>query len=75
MVSITNEKAFETAIEDFLTGKDKGGFLKGNAKDFNKEIALDTDVLFSFIKESQPNEWKKLSGIHRVDVETKFLQR
>src|SRR3989344_2990447 len=75
MVSITNEKAFETAIEDFLTGKDKGGFLKGNAKDFNKEIALDTNVLFSFIKESQPNEWKKLSGIHRVDVETKFLQR
>ncbi len=73
--SITNEKAFESAIEDFLTTIKQGGYTKGNAKDFNKELALDTKTLLDFIKESQPTEWKKLSGIHKTDVEIKFLQR
>src|SRR3989338_6646608 len=68
-----NERAFETAIEDYLTAK--GGYIKGNAKDFVRDIALDTNTLFTFLKESQPTEWKKLSAIHGVEVETKFLQR
>src|SRR3989338_2865475 len=68
-----NERAFETAIEDYLTAK--GGYIKGNAKDFVRGIALDTNTLFTFLKESQPTEWKKLSSVHGIEIESKFLQR
>lgn len=71
--SITNEKAFEEAIENSLI--EKGGFIKGDAKDFSREYALDAKNLLSFLKGSQPTEWKKLSSVHGVGVESKFLQR
>lgn len=71
--STVNEKAFETAIEDYLTSR--GGYVKGNPRDFVRDIALDTKALFSFLKASQPTEWKKLSSIHGSEIESKFLQR
>ncbi|HLC79833.1 MAG TPA: DEAD/DEAH box helicase family protein [archaeon] len=71
--SITNERAFEEAIENSLI--ERGGYSKVDVKEFVRELALDTKTLISFLKESQPSEWKKLSSIHGVDVESKFLQR
>jgi type I restriction enzyme R subunit len=71
--SVTNEKAFEEAIESSFI--EKGGYLKGDSKDFSRDAAIDTKTLFAFLKESQPNEWKKLLSVHGTDVETKFLQR
>src|SRR3989344_2336074 len=74
--SIINEKVFEEAIEEFFISKD-GGFVKGVAKDFSRELAIDSKTIIDFIKKSQHNEWKRLSSptIHGAEVETKFLQR
>lgn len=71
--SITKEKAFEDAIEYCLL--EKGGYELGNPKDFNRELALDTKILFAFIKDTQLEAWEKLSSIHAGDVESKFLRR
>src|SRR3989338_10056923 len=71
--SITNERAFEEAIENSLI--ERGGYSKVDVKEFVRELALDTKTLISFLKESQPTEWKKLSAVHGAEVETKFLQR
>ena len=46
------EKRFEQDIEEFLTTR--GGYIKGNPKAFNRELALDVDTFVSFIKTSQP---------------------
>ncbi len=70
---IYDEKAFEDAIENSLL--EKGGYIKGNPEDFNREMALDPKAIISFIKESQPKAWEKLENIHGSEVETKFLQR
>ena len=45
------EKAFEEAIEEYLITK--GGYVKGNPKNFNRELALDVDTLIDFIKKTQ----------------------
>lgn len=70
---IYDEKAFEDAIENSLL--EKGGYIKGKPEDFNREMALEPKAIISFIKESQPTDWRKLENIHGSEVETKFLQR
>ncbi|CAG0973651.1 Type I restriction enzyme EcoR124II R protein [Methanosarcinales archaeon] len=70
---IHTEKAFEEAIESSLL--QKGGYLKGNPDDFNRELALDTKTIFAFLQESQPEAWEKSLGIHGKALESKLLQR
>lgn len=70
---ILTEKAFEEAIVSSLL--QKGGYLKGNPDDFNRELALDTITIFAFLQESQPEAWEKSLSIHGSDVESKLLQR
>ena len=57
------EKKLEEAIEYFLIAV--GGYVRGDANSFNKELALDTQTLLSFIKDSQPKEWGKYQIIYR----------
>ena len=67
------EKRFEQDIEEYLITK--GGYTKGNPKDFNRELALDTGALLTFIKSSQPKEWKKHERNYGVESEKKFIER
>lgn len=67
------EKAFEDAIVKSLTNG--GGYQLGNATNFKRELAFDQVILLQFIKNSQPEEWKRLSDIHRQTVEQKFIDR
>lgn len=71
MTSITSEKTFEDAIEKSLL--EKGGYIKGSPSDFIREIALDKKTVFTFLKESQLEKWKKLQTIHRKDTESRIL--
>lgn len=73
MTSVTSEKAFEEAIEQSLVSA--GGFISGNPDSFNRELALDTETLFNFIKDTQKEEWNKLAEVHGADIEKKFLYR
>jgi len=70
---IHTEKAFEEAIESQLF--EKGGYIKGNPDDFNRELALDTKTIFAFLHESQPEAWEKSLEIHGTGIESKLLQR
>lgn len=67
------ELAFEEAIEHHLTTS--GDYIIGNSENFNQLYAVDTKILFSFLKESQPAEWKKLASLHRDEIEKKILFR
>ncbi|MDJ0736190.1 MAG: type I restriction endonuclease [Nostocaceae cyanobacterium] len=73
MTSKTNEKAFETAIIDFLINH--GGYQLGNADNFSRELAFDKPTILEFIQNSQPEAWQQLSEIHGLLVESKFIQR
>lgn len=68
----TQEKKFETEIEEYLLEHD---WIKGNPKNYNKEHALDTTQLFSFIKNSQPKEWDKIIQKYGSNAETEFIKR
>lgn len=68
----TKEITFEREIEYSLL--DHGGYIKGNPRDYNREFAVDTKLLFRFLQESQPAEWAKLCKKHGDDVETGFLK-
>lgn len=67
------ERVFEEAIEDYLITK--GGYEKGNPKNFDRELALDTDTLISFIKKSQPKKWERYETIYGSDSENSFIKR
>src|SRR3989338_4248748 len=73
MSSITNEKAFEEAIEQSLI--DRGGDVKGDPANFDRSISLDKTELFNFIKATQKENWDALTAVHGGDVEKKFLYR
>jgi len=71
MTSPHLEKAFEDAIEANLLAS--GGWEKGDPADFNAELALIPKDLFVYVKESQPDLWKSLSGQHKGDLEPAIL--
>ncbi len=69
----TKEITFENEIEYALI--ENGGYIKGNSKDYNREYALDTTLLFRFLKDSQPKEWKKLEQKYGSHAKANFLKR
>jgi len=72
-MSITNEKAFEESIEQSLIAN--GGYIKGDAEDFDCGLAIDSKALFQFIKDTQKETWDSLTTIHGAEVEKKFMYR
>ncbi|EHQ34733.1 type I restriction endonuclease subunit R [Methanoplanus limicola] len=67
------EKQFETDIEYSLCTD--GGYVRGNPEQFNRTLALDTETLLTFIKTTQPKEWKKYTSIYGSESEKAFLER
>ena len=55
------EKRFEQDIEEYLITN--GGYQKGNPKNFNRALALDTTTFITFLKESQPKSWERYEKI------------
>ncbi len=70
---IHTEQTFEEAIEQVLLNS--GGYVKGHSEDFNPNLGLFTKYIIEFLQLSQPKEWTKLSNIHKLEVETKVVQR
>ncbi|MFT8888058.1 MAG: type I restriction endonuclease [Ethanoligenens sp.] len=69
----TKEINFENEIEYSLI--DHGGYIKGSPADYSREFAIDTKLLFHFLRDSQPTEWEKLRKKHGDDVEAGFLKK
>lgn len=58
------EKRFEEDIEEYLITK--GGYIKGNPKNFDRKLALDINTFLAFIKKSQPKQWERYEKIYPV---------
>jgi len=67
------EKKLEEAIEHYLITE--GGYIKGESSSFNRELALDTDTLLTFIKDTQSKEWDRYQTIYGSGSEKAFLDR
>ncbi|MEI3376392.1 MAG: type I restriction endonuclease [Coriobacteriales bacterium] len=44
-------------------------------KDYDRQLAIKTDSLLSFIKETQPNEWAKVEALYGAKAKDEFLKR
>ena len=55
----TSERAFEETIERWLI--EHGGYKKSLSADFNAGLGLDTNQLFAFIQETQPEQLDRLA--------------
>lgn len=73
----TSERKFEEEIEYALlnTGDEKSRYIKGNPKNYDKELAMDTKAVLEFIKDTQAKEWELLTKRHGALVEINFLKR
>jgi len=52
-----------------------GGWKKGNPEKYDRDLALYPEDVLGFVKESQPEEWKKFCGLYPNNPEQKFLER
>lgn len=62
----TTERTFEQEIEYWLTSgtNESRRYIKGNPSDFNRELAMDTGAVITFVKNTQPDEWNSLIQRH-----------
>jgi len=44
-------------------------------KDYDRKLAIKTDSLISFIKETQPKEWAKVEGLYGTKAKDEFMKR
>lgn len=65
------EKAFETAIEDYLLAH--AGYAKADPASFDRERALDPTILIPFIQQTQPAKWQALEKLHGANTPTVVL--
>lgn len=69
----TSEKDFESTIEQHLIDS---GFIKRISEDhYDKDLCLDTELLFDFIITTQAEKWETLKLHHQDQVKSRFLKR
>ncbi|MEV7110496.1 type I restriction endonuclease subunit R [Streptomyces anulatus] len=75
MSPIHDESAFGDAIVAAMTER---GWREARPEDYQADLGLDTNELFTFLGESQPREWDKLLAVYGNDPNTAqrgFAQR
>jgi len=71
---IHQEKVFEAHIVACLTA-DQGYIERDCAADYSVAHALDTELLFRFLKATQPEAWQTLEDHYSVQAEAEVLKR
>ena len=66
------EKRFEEDIQSFMLNS--GGYIKGDMKNYDKEKALNLNLLIQFIKDTQPKAWERFDKQCNFDSEKKFYK-
>lgn len=66
------EYAFETAIEEHLITA--GGYERVNSEAFDTGRALFSADVISFVKETQPEQWRYLKDLHKEQAEDTLLE-
>lgn len=73
MTTATNEKSFEEdVIEKNLLEQ---GYIKSFSQDYNKENCIDEKLLFSFIENTQAEEFEKIKKRHGEHYKDLFCKR
>lgn len=67
MNEILTEKQYQHFIMDYL--KNNNGYLIRNDKDFDRLHAMDREMLFKFLNDTQPDEMEALRKIYKQDLE------
>ena len=67
MTSHTTEQAFESTVESMLLD---AGWRAGDLGEWDVERALFPARAVAFIRETQPDEWARMAGLHGGDVES-----
>lgn len=85
----TSEGDFEDDVESYLGKVGWKTFVQERAaaeavgqpkwlvaqQDYDRKLAIKTDSLIGFIKETQPKEWAKIEGLYGDKAESKLLER
>jgi type I restriction enzyme R subunit len=70
-MSQTNERAFESYVEEMLlTGS---GWEQGNTTDWDVEKALFPARILAFIRATQPRLWEEMHALHGTAIETMII--
>ena len=51
------------------------GWLLGDPKKYNRELALYSEDVLGFVKETQDEQWQKFKALYPNDTDQKFLER
>ncbi|CEO35434.1 helicase [[Clostridium] sordellii] len=71
--NMLKERKFQTLIKEYLI--DNNGYIEGFNKDYNKDLAMDTKLLFDFLESTQPKEIEKLKEVYQDKYKTKIIER
>ena len=72
--NIHRESVFEEHIVQSVVAN--LGYIERRSEDhYDKRHALDTELLFRFLRETQPEEWQKLIDQYSGQAEAEFLKR
>jgi len=70
-MSQTNERAFETYVEEILLTR--GGCKAGSLAEWDKETALFPAQICGFISETQPKLWEEMKALHGAGLEALLI--
>ncbi|MBP5604285.1 MAG: type I restriction endonuclease subunit R [Ruminiclostridium sp.] len=71
MNNILSEKEYQSEILSIL--RDRNGYTIRNAKDFDRRFAIDREMLFAFLNDTQPETMDKLRKIHKDKLEDTLI--
>jgi type I restriction enzyme R subunit len=71
--SIHKELVLEQHLVDRLVAGQ--GYLQRSPDDFDRALALDNDMVLRFVKETQPDEWRKLEAQYAASAESELLKQ
>lgn len=69
--SILSEKDYQHFIIDYL--KNNNGYIIRKNKDFDRLYAIDKEILFKFLNDTQPDKMADLKKIYKTDFEKIFV--
>lgn len=69
--AVLSEKDYQKFIRNYLHGNN--GFLIRNAKDFDRLHAMDPELLFRFLDDTQPDTMVELRKIYKGDFESTII--
>ena len=67
MNEILTEKQYQHFIMDYL--KNNNGYFIRKDKDFDRLHAMDREMLFKFLNDTQPDEMEALRKVYKQDLE------